>query len=734
MAHLIVTRFGFMWWRLASVLLVIQLVTIGSVPGATSALTGSPHTQLQPQLVAIATEQPTAIVNVIVQKNASERSLEDVVVRLGGKVTKDLHMIHAFAAQLPASSVLELAKVGGVRWISLDGPMQSSINSSKFTTWSNQTGTAVANGFTNVNNMLGVVGKNNTYGYGGRVKGAFSGFQAEYTPGIAINKIFVRLHLYTAQLVGSTEVLKITPYVAGKATKLFNVSAATLNPFIGVSKAAALDIEITSARAWKWADLKTLQVVLDQTGLSAGSSIYYDAIGIRVFAETGTDTTSSLVVSSEADTSAINTSVLSNVFQRTTRAVDIWNESPYWQGSGVTVAVIDSGSFRTNAIGPRFIGEVNFNSSEHTANDQYGHGTFVTGLVADDGDYSAGKYTGIAPRANVLGLRVSDDAGMAYESDVVAAMQWVYTNKATYNIRVVNLSLNAALWQSYHTSPLDAAAEILWFSGVTVVVSAGNNGTATLYPPANDPFVITVGATDDLNTVGLQDDSIASFSAYGVDEANQVKPDLVAPGKNLIAYLPDNNQLTMGVQHPDHRVDGNYFRMSGTSVSAPLVSGAVAILLQANPTLTPDQVKYRLKTTANKTWSGYVASKAGAGYLDVYAAVKGTSTANANTGLQASQLLWTGSDPITWGSVNWNSVNWNSVNWNSVNWNSVNWNSVNWNSDHWDSPARSSNFVNESAILAEDVQAVDVEDEQIVPEENEETQGIQKVFLPVISN
>ena len=119
-------------------------------------------------------------------------------------------------------------------------------------------------------------------------------------------------------------------------------------------------------------------------------------------------------------------------------------------------------------------------------------------------------------------------------------------------------------------------------------------------------------------------------------------------------------------------------------MSAPLVSGAVAILLESAPGLTPDQVKYRLKATANTNWPGYSATTAGAGYLDVYAAVKSTTTQSANTGINASQLLWTGSNPVSWGSVNWNSVNWNSVNWNSVNWNSVNWNSVNWNSDHWD--------------------------------------------------
>jgi serine protease AprX len=126
--------------------------------------------------------------------------------------------------------------------------------------------------------------------------------------------------------------------------------------------------------------------------------------------------------------------------------------------------------------------------------------------------------------------------------------------------------------------------------------------------------------------------------------------------------------------------------MSGTSMSAPVVSGAVALLLQDEPNLTPDQVKYRLTATAvksRKTWSAYDAVKAGGGYLDVYAAVNGTTTQSANTGIVVSNMLTTGTNPVTWGSVGWNSVGWNSVGWNSVGWNSVGWNSVGWNSVGW---------------------------------------------------
>ena len=282
-------------------------------------------------------------------------------------------------------------------------------------------------------------------------------------------------------------------------------------------------------------------------------------------------------------------------------------------------------------------------------------------------------------------MRVSDDAGRATASDVVAGLQWVYENAGKYGIRVVNLSLNSSVAASYLTDPLCAAVEMLWLRGIVVVVAAGNNGTATLFPPANDPFVITVGATDDAGTATLADDTIASFSAYGITEAGFAKPDLVTPGRNIIAFMPGNKNLRIAKDHPAHKVTDSYFRMSGTSMSAPMVSGAVALLLQDEPTLTPDQVKYRLLSTANKNWAGYDPARAGAGYLDIYAAVYGTSTATRQPRRAGSQWLWDSLAFTAWSSVNWNSVNWNSVNWNSVNWNSVNWNSVNWNSVNWNS-------------------------------------------------
>ncbi|MGB9593398.1 MAG: S8 family serine peptidase, partial [Anaerolineae bacterium] len=242
--------------------------------------------------------------------------------------------------------------------------------------------------------------------------------------------------------------------------------------------------------------------------------------------------------------------------------------------------------------------------------------------------------------------------------------------------------MNSATAQSYHTSPLDAALEILWFNGIVVIVSAGNNGGVSangivpgvLYPPANDPFVITVGASDDMSTPYTWDDILTPFSAFGVTEDGFWKPEIVAPGAHIINLLagPD---CTIAVQHPE-ALYGGFLRLSGTSMAAAVTSGAVALLLQARPDLNPDQVKMLLKASAtplNQTG-------AGAGILNVYNAIHMQGVGTANTGTPASALLWTGSDPVNWGSVNWGSVNWGSVNWGSVNWGSVNWGSVNWGS------------------------------------------------------
>jgi len=370
------------------------------------------------------------------------------------------------------------------------------------------------------------------------------------------------------------------------------------------------------------------------------------------------------------------------------------NVQPVWDsgllGNGVTVAVIDSGvnpekDLQVNPYkakpNSRVVEQVTFNSNAGHANDATGHGTHVAGIIAGSGYRSGGLYAGIAPQVNIISLKICDENGMAYESDAIAAMQWVLENKEKFNIRVVNMSLNSTQESSYHASPLNAAAEILWFNGIVVVASVGNKGGGSGYntanaAPANDPFIITVGAADEHNSPDFSDDNLASFSAHGTTLDGFNKPELVAPGTDIISILGPEKWIP---DHPDRVVmNGEYFRLSGTSMSAPMVSGAAALLLQDEPGLTPDQVKYRLINSGRSFGGGSV-------YLDVNAAVTGQSLDSANTGLLASQLLWSGEEPVSWESVAWNSVAWNSVAWNSVAWNSVAWNSVAWNSVAWNS-------------------------------------------------
>ena len=385
-------------------------------------------------------------------------------------------------------------------------------------------------------------------------------------------------------------------------------------------------------------------------------------------------------VESSGCSQCIDTKNLANSYISTISADKVWNEKPYLQGQGIGVAVIDSGlnpngDLYTNMGVNRQIANVRFNTDyNQNTSDGYGHGTIVSTIVGGDGSDSNGKYIGVAPMTNIINVKVSNDDGSARSSDVIQGLQWVLNNKNAYNIRVVNLSFNSTVAESYHTSPLDAAIEILWFNKIVVVVSAGNQANGILYPPANDPFVITVGATDDKGTSSLNDDIVASFSAYGTTTDGVNKPDLVAPGKNIVARLVNTN-MGLGNTHPSNVVSNSYFRMSGTSASAPMVSGAVAILLQSEPGLNPDQVKYRLMSTANTSWNGYDPTKAGAGYLDISAAVKTSTTNSSNTNILPSQLLTTGTEPITWGSIGWNSMGWNSIGWNSIGWNSMGWNS-----------------------------------------------------------
>jgi serine protease AprX len=405
-----------------------------------------------------------------------------------------------------------------------------------------------------------------------------------------------------------------------------------------------------------------------------------------------------------------------------------------FDGTGVGVAVIDSGvadhkDFHS-ATGSRIVFSQSFVPGVPSAVDSYGHGTHVSGIIAGNGSASgvgtgySNKIAGIASNASIINLRVLDQNGAGTDSQVIAAIQRAIALKSQYNIRVINLSLGRPVFESYTLDPLCQAVEAAWNAGIVVVVAAGNsgrdnsngtNGFATIGAPGNDPAVITVGATRTSETPSRADDNIASYSSKGPTLIDHIaKPDLVAPGNRIVSLIVKGS--TLDTEHPSLEVaptstctgtcSTSYFRLSGTSMATPIVSGAATLMLQKDPTLTPDTVKARLMKTAWKAFSTYTSSydvynnqynnqydlfTYGAGYLDVDGALSSTDVANGlalsptavynsttgtvslvNTSVDTTSVLWGSS--IIWGtSVLWgNSIIWGTsvLQANSVLWGS----------------------------------------------------------------
>jgi serine protease AprX len=410
---------------------------------------------------------------------------------------------------------------------------------------------------------------------------------------------------------------------------------------------------------------------------------------------------------------AIDASQLATTYQAAIGAPAVWNGAagrPALTGAGVGVAVIDTG---VNASLPDFSANtlvaVNVNPNATGPQDNYGHGTHVVGTI--NGRDPQGRYIGVAPEARVVSVKISDDAGRTTESDLIRGLQWVYMQRGTYNLRVVNLSLSSAIPTSYLVSPVAAAVEQVWRGGVVVVAASGNDGSAhdaTWAVPGADPYVLTVGAVDHNETAAPIDDSLATFSSRGKTQDGIYKPDVVAPGRKIVAPLASTS-ATLARQLPDRITDGRYIRLSGTSMASPITTGVVALLLQAYPTLTPDQVKWLLTNTDR----GYAGQADSAGVVDPLAALKraaGGRVGSANQGLAPNGsllspltgllqalvgtvvglvvdlLYW---DTTYWGETydtagRWQSAHWDAAHWDSAHWDSAHWDSAHWDAAHWD--------------------------------------------------
>ncbi len=338
-----------------------------------------------------------------------------------------------------------------------------------------------------------------------------------------------------------------------------------------------------------------------------------------------------------------DTSLLQTMYPKTVGATDLWGQGI--TGAGVGVAVIDTGVMQVKDFSDsdgqgRIVAQQSFIGGSSTS-DGYGHGTHIAGIIGGDswssGRAVQGKYVGVAPDSNLLNLKVADGTGQTYTSDVILAFEWAIAHRAQYNIRVINLSMTSTVPESYHTSLLAAAAEHAWFNGILVVVAAGNYGPNSMYfAPADDPFVITVGATDANGTVRSGDDWIAPWSSSGTNPDGVTKPDVVAPGRLIDSTLAQNSQFQQ--EYPGRVVDKHYIWMSGTSMSTAVVSGVAALIFQAHPNWTNDQVKWVLQQTATNLNVDQVTE--GAGEVNAEAAVNYAGTPKfANQGLQINLNL-----------------------------------------------------------------------------------------------
>jgi serine protease AprX len=358
-----------------------------------------------------------------------------------------------------------------------------------------------------------------------------------------------------------------------------------------------------------------------------------------------------------------------------------------------TIAIVDSGIDPKRAdfdYGARVLPQVTMTSlTPNSPGDGRGHGTFVASVAAG----SAPGYAGASPTSRILPIDVMDDSGKALTSDVIAACDYILTNKSALNIRVANFSLHSASMNHFYYDPLDRAVEKLWFNGVFVVAAAGNYGSANgpsgvLHAPGNDPFVMTVGAVDLGNSVRANDDSTAPWSAYGYTEDGFWKPELGAPGRYMVGAVPGTSTLVS--ERPDHVVAPGYMELSGTSFAAPVVAGAAAQILARNPSWTPDQVKGALMLTAKAVRNG-PRGAAGVGEVNAYAAASAHFLPNPNSGLNAFVKSATGGlafDAASWndvvkGSASWAEASWNDASWAEASWGEVSWSELSFSAASW---------------------------------------------------
>jgi serine protease AprX len=400
------------------------------------------------------------------------------------------------------------------------------------------------------------------------------------------------------------------------------------------------------------------------------------------------------------------------------QAIHLGGATDKFNGAGVGVALLDTGVVPVPDLANRVAYRVDL-TPEADGYDRYGHGTHLAGIIAGDGSASGGMTLGVATGANLISVKVAGWNGATDVSVVIAGLQWIVSHRTDFNIRVVNLSFGTDSRQPYVLDPLDYAVEQTWLSGIFVVVSAGNQGSlaGTITKPGDDPYVLTVGGADLKNTLDAKDDGVADFSSVGPTPDGLAKPDMLAPSIAIVSTRDPGS--TVDQLHPAAAVDQYYFKGTGTSQAAAIVSGVAALMFQAAPALTPDVAKATLIATTGEKTLGLLPG-GGAGLVNAEQAVKAAVSAKfvklpANLGLALSTgrgsleasrgslhvyadingdgvpELVTGEvdvlghpwDSNSWGANSWGANSWGSNSWGANSWGSNSWGANGWGANSW---------------------------------------------------
>ena len=410
-------------------------------------------------------------------------------------------------------------------------------------------------------------------------------------------------------------------------------------------------------------------------------------------------------------------STTASSFARTSGASALWSKG--YLGQGIGVAVIDTGISPMPDLAGRIVHGPDL-SGEGNVIDTYGHGTVMAGIIGGSGADSAtrtgGAYTGVAPRSTLVAVKAAGRNGVVDVSTMLQAMHWVAAYKDQFNIRVLNLSWGTSSTQSPALDPLNYAVQRLWKRGIVVVVAAGNSGphAGSITKPGDDPVVLTVGAYDDKQNVDATDDALASWSSRGPTAAGIRKPDLVAPGRTLTASRSSGSYVE--TTYPKALISPSYIKGSGTSEAAAVVSGLAALVLQANPNLTPDQVKGLLTSTASPI-AGVSGESQGAGRVLGGAALTAATAATVpaytqntpGSGLGSLEASRGGANvqsdcnrdgvaeiikgeidvrceawvPATWTTTPWDGSAWTGDLWPATDWSAASWTGRAWTGGTW---------------------------------------------------